>query len=423
MAGRDRSLRPFAAAAIILFIAFGILADGPVPALSGFLRLQIRPARLLSDFTAMEGTGPAFINAACVGLLGLGLLWLNKVVLSGPTLAAVFTMMGFALFGKTVLNCLPIMAGVSLAALVVGKEPREYTLIAMFGTALGPVVSFVAFEAGFPPLLALPASLIIGVLLGLVLPSLAITMLHLHQGYSLYNIGLTAGFIGLFAASLPNAGGKDMLAFNEWGMDRDPFLALAVPLLAIFALGSGFNRGGRRAWKEYRAILKLPGRLPSDFCEMEGFDGAFINAGLLTLAYWAFVALLGAPFNGPVVGGLMTILGFSFFGKTLRNVGPILAGLVAAAFLFDKGLTDSWVILAFLFGSALAPLAGEFGPFIGFVAGFLHLVIVERTGTWHGGMNLYNNGFAAGLTATLIVSVMEWYRNGAGGWRRGKRQE
>jgi len=67
-------------------------------------------------------------------------------------------------------------------------------------------------------------------------------------------------------------------------------------------------------------------------------------------------------------------------------------------------------VLALLFGTTLAPLAGEFGPATGFVAGCVHLVLVEQTAAWHGGLDLYNNGFAGGLTATLFVAVIQWRR-------------
>lgn len=413
MATRDRVLSRFVAATIALFFLFGVFADGSASVLEGFLRLQISPARLLSDFTAMEGTGAAFVNAAFVGLLGWLFLRLNKISLSGPTTAAIFTMIGFALFGKTPLNCIPIMIGVSLAALIVKKQPREYLLIAMFGTALGPLISYVAFEMGFPPVFALPASMLIGLATGVILPPLAITMLHLHQGYNLYNVGLTAGFIGLFAASIPHAGGRDISTVTEWGEAASPWLILIVPALSLIAIVTAFACCGKKSWKEFAAILKLSGRLPSDFCELEGMGGTLLNAGILGLVYSAYVAIIGAPFNGPVIGGLMTVIGFGFFGKHPRNVLPVFLGLLAAALIFGKSLTEPWVVLAFLFGTALAPLAGEFGPFVGIIAGFLHLVIVERSGTWHGGMNLYNNGFASGLTATLLVSVIEWYKTNA----------
>jgi len=405
-----RILTQFLAAAIMVFLLFGILADGPSTALEGFLRLQSSPARLLSDFTALQGTGAALLNAGTVGILGWLYVKLNDIKLSGPTVAAIFTMIGFALFGKTLLNCIPIMAGVSLSAFIVKKKPREYLLIGMFGTALGPLVSFVAFEMGLAPALALPVSLAVGLAVGIVLPPLAIAMLHLHQGYNLYNVGLTAGFIGLFAASLPNAGGKNIDSISSWGMAADPWLFLLIPILSLLAIGMAFVCCGRKSWREFLAILKLPGRLPSDFCELSGPGGALLNVGILGLAYSAYVAIVGAPFNGPVIGALMTLMGFGFFGKHPKNVIPVFLGLLAAALIFGKALDESWVILAFIFGTALAPIAGEFGPAIGILAGFLHLVLVERSGTWHGGMNLYNNGFAGGLTATLIVSVIEWYK-------------
>jgi len=412
LAKNDTMLRRFVAVTILIFLLFGILADGPGPALEGFLRLQTSPARLLSDFTSKEGPGAALLNAACVGILGIILLRLNKISLSGPTTAAIFTMMGFALFGKTLLNCIPIIIGVSLAARIVEKRPREYVIIAMFGTALGPIVSFVAFELGLPPAVALPLSIIIGVLTGIVLPPLAIAMLHLHQGYSLYNVGLTAGFIGLFVASLSNAGGMDISAIDQWGTAKSPWLFLMIPLLSAIAIGMGLLSGPRNSWKEFRGIQKLSGRLPSDFCELEGTGGALLNSGSLGLAFSAYIVIIGAPFNGPVIGGLMTVMGFGFFGKHLRNVLPVFIGLLVGAFLFGKALNQPWVVLAFLFGTTLAPLAGEFGILAGILAGILHLVLVERSGAWHGGMNLYNNGFSAGLTATLIVSLIEWYKTG-----------
>jgi hypothetical protein len=70
-----------------------------------------------------------------------------------------------------------------------------------------------------------------------------------------------------------------------------------------------------------------------------------------------------------------------------------------------------------LFGTTLAPLAGEFGPLVGLAAGFVHLVMVEQTAPWHLGMNLYNNGFAGGLTATYFVALIEWLRANRGGRR------
>lgn len=388
----------------------GVLSNGIVPAVTGFWQLQISPARLISDFTVIANPGAALLNVAMVGMLGLLVLRLNRIQLSGPSVAAIFTMMGFAFFGKTLLNCVPIIIGVSISALIVRKKPKEYVLIALFGTSLGPIVSFIAFELGFPLDIALPLSFLIGVIAGIVLPPLAIAMLHLHQGYNLYNIGLTAGFIGLFAASIPNAGGVDMSAIATWNNDKNIWLFLLIPITAVLALALSILLGAKKSLQEFLKIQKMSGRLPSDFTEMAGKGGALANAGLLALLYWFFMLILGAPFNGPVLGGLLTILGFSLFGKNILNNIPVALGILFAVILFGKSITAPWVILAFLFGTALSPIAGEFGFSAGFLAGFLHLVLVERTGAWHAGINLYNNGFSAGLVATLIVSVIEWYK-------------
>jgi hypothetical protein len=120
--------------------------------------------------------------------------------------------------------------------------------------------------------------------------------------------------------------------------------------------------------------------------------------------------LVGGDLNGPVLGGILTVMGFAAFGKHIWNTFPVVLGVALAAVIFGRELAAPGVILAALFGTTLAPIAGEFGIPAGILAGFLHLAIVLRTGAWHIGIGLYNNGFAGGLTATVLVSVIEWYR-------------
>lgn len=415
---KARLLRFYLLAVLAVLLVGGILDQGLVPAFAGFIRLQVTPARLVSDFIAIEGVGSTFFNVAAVGLLGVGFLGLVGLDLSGAALAALFTMMGFAFFGKTVFNCVPIMIGVSISALIVRKKPRDYSLIAMFGTAMGPLITFIAFELGLPKEYALPGSFLIGILVGIAMPPIAIAMLRLHQGYNLYNVGLTAGFLGLFTASISHSAGADILLRTTWGTDYYLSTVIIVPLLSLLALAAAFGTRGRAlrstilgVFNDQKAILALTGRLPSDFADRISTRGALLNSGLMGLLYWCMMLVIGAPFNGPVLGGLFTIMGFSFFGKHPKNTIPVVIGILLAILLFDKNMLAPAPLLAILFGTALAPLAGEFGPVIGIVAGFLHMVLVERTGVWHGGMDLYNNGFAAGLTATLIVSIIDWYKS------------
>ncbi|MFP4154038.1 MAG: DUF1576 domain-containing protein [Alkalispirochaeta sp.] len=378
--------------------------------------LQFIPARLIQDYTGAVGGGTAgaaaaLVNAALVALLSLILIWANNITLSGPTVAAVFTILGFGLFGKTVFNAVPIFLGVFIAARFAGKRFGEYIVIALFGTALGPVVSTIAFEvgAGWWPI---PLSIAGGLVVGFFLPPAAIAMLRMHEGYSLYNIGLTSGFLGLFAASfIRDAAGIDLVGIPGWNDLPAEILTWVIPAISVILFGSGTILGGLRTIADQGRINRIPGRLPSDFMDMVSPGASLVNMGILGVLFWVYTVAIGAPHNGPVIGGILTVIGFGAFGKSPRNTWPPVLGVIVATLLYSRGLTSPGPLLAIYFVTTLAPLAGEFGPVIGFIAGFIHLSMVLHTGGWHGGMNLYNNGFAGGITATLIIAVIEWFRS------------
>ena len=119
-----------------------------------------------------------------------------------------------------------------------------------------------------------------------------------------------------------------------------------------------------------------------------------------------FVVLLGGSFTGPVAGAVITVAGFGAFGKHPKNSIPILAGVYLAASLKVWETQATSVIIAGLFGTTLAPIAGSFGVLAGVLAGFFHLSIVHNVGVLHGGVNLYNNGFAGGFVASFMVPII-----------------
>lgn len=389
----------------------GLALDGPGVALEQAARLQLRPARLVQDFVAVAGQGAALVNATVVAGMGLLFVRVLKIRLSGPTIAAVLTMLGFGLFGKTPLNALPVFIGVGISAAIAGKRYQEYILMALFGTATGPLVSALVAEVGLAPLPGLAVAVAAGTAVGMLLPPAAIAMLRLHQGFSLYNIGLTAGFLAVFAAAILVAAGGSLPAAVVWAETPSTAFLLIAPGLSLLLIVAGLASGPRNAVAGLVKINRLSGRLPSDFMTMTSVPAALVNAGLIGAFTWAYVLIVGGELNGPTLGGILTAVGFALFGKHLRNCWPVFAGVVAATLLFGKSPAAPGPLLAALFGLTLAPLAGEFGAPIGFVAGFLHLALVERTGAWHLGINLYNNGFAGGLTAALMVAVIEWYRS------------
>ncbi len=377
--------------------------------LAGLARILLCPSVLLHDYVAVGGMPAAFLNAGALGLLSVALLAFLRIDLSGPFIAAFLTVVGFAFFGKNLLNVWPVVFGVWLFARVNGAPFKKYALIALFGTTLSPLVSALAFEGWLDPLPALAAGLGFGVVSGFVLPPLASHMLRFHDGYNIYNIGFTGGIVGSFLIALLRGFGYDFAAPPLVETGDDAFMRLFIVTCLALAVASGLF-ASRRDWsaliRDAKRIYASTGRLVSDFTAIGSVPAALVNMGVMGLIASAYVILLGGTFNGPVVGAILTVTGFAAFGKHPRNAVPVLAGVYIASLfkIWETGTTP--VIIAALFGTTLAPIAGSFGPVAGILAGFFHLSIVHNVGVLHGGVNLYNNGFAGGFVASFLVPVI-----------------
>ena len=97
---------------------------------------------------------------------------------------------------------------------------------------------------------------------------------------------------------------------------------------------------------------------------MFGPAPVLINMGVNGLIGMAFILATGGDLNGPTLGGILTIMGFSAFGKHARNITPIMLGVVIGGVFMHFDINQSSVQLALLFGTTLAPISGYFGwPF------------------------------------------------------------
>ena len=107
-------------------------------------------------------------------------------------------------------------------------------------------------------------------------------------------------------------------------------------------------------------------------------------------------------------------VGFRPTASTPRNIAPIMLGVFVGWLMKPWAATDPSALLAALFGTTLAPIAGRFGWGWGLVAGFVHSSAAMSVGPLHAGLNLYNNGFAAGIVASVLVPVILAVRAGLG---------
>ena len=118
------------------------------------------------------------------------------------------------------------------------------------------------------------------------------------------------------------------------------------------------------------------------------------------------VLVLDAELNGPVIAGILTMTGFGGLGKHFKNVVFVVFGAIASEYINKQDPSAANNIIAILFSSGLAPISGMFGWIWGFVAGFLHVNIALYIGDLNGGLNLYNNGFAASFVVMFLLPII-----------------
>lgn len=390
---------------VVMFYLLVLLVTGltmqPLNELgTGLIKIFTSPSMLLTDSIVVGGMGPAFVNAATVGLIAYIILILNKVSFRGMSIAAIFVLTGFAFLGKNIWSILPIIFGVFIYSKLTGRKFVSNIYPALFGTALAPFVTTAAFEFGW----GIPGGIIIGILIGLVLAPVSSHVLVFHEGYNLYNVGFSSGLIGLIFINVLRGYGYDVKSALIWGTEFDNFLR---PYMIIF-FSSMILLGiilGKHRLKDYALILKHPGTLITDFTNIAGFGNTLINMGLVGLIGVTYIILVKGSFNGPTLGGLLTMVGFAAFGKHPFNITPIMAGIFIGTIFSKYEPNAPGQLIAAFFGTALAPIAGQFGPIVGILAGIVHLSVVSTIGVVHGGLNLYNNGFAAGFVAAFFVAI------------------
>jgi len=372
---------------------------------SGILAILQSPGILLTDYMVVGGVGAALVNSGLVALIGLAVVAVSKATISGAVIAAIFTMAGFALFGKNIVNVWPIFLGVYLFA-VIKKEPfKKFIAPALFGTTLAPMVSQLAVGFDFSPAVGIALGVVFGTFAGFILPPLAAHCLTFHKGYNIYNIGVTGGIAGTVFMALFRGYGLQNKATLIWGEGYNPTL---VPIFVVYCaslvlLGIWLDAN---SLKLLGKLVNNTGVVPTDFTSLNGTGATFVNMGLVGLIGISYILLFGAELNGPTLGGVLTIVGFGAFGKHIKNILPILFGVYLGTLVQKWSPADPGAVLAALFGTTLAPIAGKFGVIAGVVAGFIHLSVVMNVGFLHGGMNLYNNGFAGGIVAAVMVSVL-----------------
>ena len=192
----DASILGLIAAYASAFVAFGLIVDGPEAVLRGLLEIVTTRDALLTDYFGVGGKGAACVNAGLLTLAACFFYYRCAAKISGAAVASLFLVLGFGLFGKNLLNIWFIVLGVFLYCRFMGETFATHINTAFFGTALAPIFSEIALSTALPLEIGLPLGAVTATVIGFVLPPAAAQLFKAHMGFSLYNMGFTAGIVG-----------------------------------------------------------------------------------------------------------------------------------------------------------------------------------------------------------------------------------
>ena len=168
------------------FLVWGLLCCGRSirEALGDYRQLLRQSGRAPCDLLSRCGGAAVCINVGLTGAIATGYILAIGGDLNGPTLAGIFTIMGFAAWGKHPGNMLPVMAGAVLAGLILpgfSLTDPAIQFSVLFCTTLSPISG----SYGWP----------FGILAGFLHICLVQRTGAPVCGLNLYNNGFTGGLV------------------------------------------------------------------------------------------------------------------------------------------------------------------------------------------------------------------------------------
>ena len=394
----------------LLYLAAACFSH-PQELASGLRSIILSRDALITDYFELVGYGPAFFNAALVMTISLVMIEYAELPFTGLTVAAIFINTGFGFWGKNIVNIIPIHFGTILYAKAHHTPMSRYTYTALFATCLAPFVTELTYILPFGLWGNLGIAILAGLFVGYVLPPLSQHTASMHMGYSLFNVGFSGGTLAFVLFCVLKSFGISSEPVFIWKAQQHHGLITGIYIYLLLAFLLGLYMNGwkfKNLWK----LFKHPGRAVADFVLMDGPGVTLMNMSLTAVAALSYAMLIDADFSGPVLGCLFTVFGFAAFGAHLRNYIPVLLGVYLSTFFSQYAPNDVGMLIAAFFVIGIAPIAGQFGPIWGIIAGMLHSCIVMCTSTMYGGLNLYNNGFSCGWVAIVMIPIIESFMRG-----------
>ncbi|HEP1820982.1 TPA: DUF1576 domain-containing protein [Streptococcus suis] len=366
---------------------------------------------LIHDFLETAGLSVTFFNVAMHFLIVYFLLKVyGKTNVTGLEFAALGTFIGHAFFGTHYLNVLPIIFGGLVYVSISRDREKSSQPVILFATGTAPLVSYLALGTGHTL-----DNFIISSLLGFVLGFLSLPLAEhfhdFHKGFSLYNFGFTTGIISMIALLILEYFGVGpppvKIVLSEFSVYPIVYFLGILLFLVIYL----FVHRKKIRYKNFKSLTNSKKNAPNDYLERFGLLTTLLNMFINGSIYLLILILVSGHLSGPILGGLINLLGFSAFGKNIKNCYPISIGIFIGAFLSQIQLSDLQFQLALLFSCSLAPISSKYGKKYGIIAGLIHLNMVIITFWLHKGLSLYNNGFSTVIVAAVLFPIIEVFED------------
>ncbi len=407
-----------------------------------WLRLMTTPCPLVTDYLEIGGLASALLNAGTCGLF----CWFMMILLKGSshanTLAGYFLVVAHCFYGLNLLNMIPCFFAPVIYLSRKDLNLNDNLHVCMFCTSFGPFISEFLFRYttatkfvfGEVHLNAegIFLAAAFSIMLGFIVPAILPGAQAWHKGYNLYNGGLAFGLFGFLVynfmyktMSIPAPTRVEYTnpIYESFGHSYQLFANCFFILIFASCILTGFILNGK-SFRGYRDLLKNTG-YRCDFATLYGMPLCLINLGCVGLVFLGYLNIImsyteGAGFTGATIGVLLAALTFTAMGQHPKNIWPIMVGyqiLYAVTVLFCQvhgrelgwSISTQGYINGVAFATGLCPIVGRYGIRAGIFAGFMCASMCTATSGLHGGLVLYNGGFTAGITALILVPILEHY--------------
>ena len=390
--------------------------------LSGLWQIVSQPGKISTNDFDLGGYAATFLNMGLVGLCFTALFYLLKATANNVSTLAFILTLGFCSWGITVVNIWPTILGVVVYSLVRKEKPGANINAMMFSTGIAPLITDLLIRYPNPEVVGfnLPGlllALIVGFLIGFMLPAGLGHAPNVHKGFDLYSAAVPVCFFAFFLnAALYKTMGIDLPAVTSdlTVASRaivNIFCCIVFGACIVFALAMGCKP------KEYLGLLKAPAHV-GNVSGTLGIPVFLMNVGVYGLFILAYYNLIGASFNGITFGIIFCMLCTCNSGSHPGNVWPIMLGYVVASTVagwlsalaggsFSLAINAQAIAVGLCFANGLSPITSKYGWFWGMVSAIMHYLLVTSVPNMHGGYCLYNGGFTAAVICLILVPELE----------------